>query len=75
MLTDQRMTYLVSKDLYYKMGDPVNFRGDKMKVSVDFGNLWSPTFYEAKNNSINVRADRLTIADIGKWNITIYASY
>ena len=69
------MTYLVSKDLSYKMGNPVNFKGEKMKVSVFFGNLWNSTFYEVQSNSINVKADRLTLANIGKWNITIFATY
>jgi len=69
------MIYGSNQNLFYEMGIAVNFKGEEMKVEVDFGEIWFPAYYEANTNSINVIQDRLTKEDIGNWNITIYASY
>lgn len=71
---NQRMTYGGS-DLIYELGDPVGYYGDEMTVTVDFGDLYFPTWYEAETNTIFVVAERFTRASIGYWRIQINATY
>ena len=57
------------------MGDPVTFKGDLLNVTVDFGNLDHASFYEQKDNSINVVNRMLLERDVGVWNVTLEAVY
>lgn len=57
------------------MGDPVNFKGDLLNVTVDFGGLELPTSYDRSANAINLVNSKLRKEHIGLWNITIDAIY
>ena len=67
----QRMIYGSGIDLHYEMGDPVTFKGDLLNVTIDFGGLVGPTYYDEPTNSVNVINDRLNKTDIGTWDLVI----
>lgn len=39
-------------DLNYFMGEPLNYYGEKMNVTVDFGDLSNATYYDNQTNQI-----------------------
>ena len=71
----QRMIYGSGIDLHYEMGDPVTFKGDLLNVTIDFGGLVGPAYYDEPTNSVNVINDRLNKTDIGTWDLVIEAVY
>ena len=49
------MTY-GGDSLIYELGDALSYYGDEMTVTVDFGDLFFPTWYEEETNTIFVIA-------------------
>lgn len=62
-------------DLHYEMGDPVTFKGDLLNVTVDFGGLNGPAYFDEPSNSIHVINERLNRTEIGTWDFVIDAVY
>ena len=57
------------------MGEALSFYGNKMDVTVDFGDFFFPAYYLSSTNSINVDTERLKESDLGYHSVTIYGSY